>query len=84
MKRNSPDYNKEYYKKNKKKLQAKARIYAIKNAEKVRKWAKDWKKKNPDKVLANKAKFRIVNRTINKRSIRLTIEILEKILLTLE
>ena len=77
-------YNKYYYQKNKKKLKKRARLYGAKHREQAREWHKAWAKKHPLEVLANKKKWRIVNRKINTRSLTLAIEVLEKVLLTIK
>ena len=82
--RNQTNYNKEYYRKHKKKLLKKARAYAKSDPERTRKWAKAWAKRNPDKILENKRNFRIVRRKLNTNCIKRTIEVLEKLLITIE
>ena len=81
---NSRDYNKKYYNKNKKRISKKARLYALTHKKERKAWHKAWAEKHPKEILANKAKFRIVHRKVTAKSLRLAIEILEKILITIE
>jgi len=83
-KKKMKEYHDQYYKKNRKKLLAKSRLYAFKNREKIKEWHKAWAEKNPEQVLANKRRWRVIHRKINARSVSMAIEVLEKILLTLE
>lgn len=75
------NYNHEYYLKNKKRILRKSKLYGNNHKEERRAWHMAWAKKHPNLVKAHKAKFRVLRRKINKRSIILTIELLEKLLL---
>lgn len=77
-------YNHQYYLKHKKELLEKSKKYADEHKKERREWCKEWAKKHHKEILENKAKFRIVHRKITAKSLRLAIEILEKILLTIE
>lgn len=81
---NSKIYNREYYLKNSKKIKAKARLYNSTHKEEHRAWHKAWALKHPEEILRNKARFRIIHRKITAKSLRLAIEVLEKVLLTIE
>lgn len=78
------NYNRECYKKHREKLLAKSKIYGASHKKEHKEWHKAWAEKHPKEILENKARFRVVHRKITAKSLRLAIEILEKILITIE